>query len=413
MVAAGAERRTALAAGSLAAAMVLAAGWALVLTSLAWRAPAGRAGLRARLRLLPVAIAERRALAGLDVAAGRPRAARARLAAALRRVPFSASLWLARGEAALQAGSRDGARHAAAAALRRAPLDADVCYRAALLLLQADAAGDATRALRCAVSHAPSRAGQVYDLAHSVYGDDGLVVRTVVPDDADGARRFLVWAYGRDDPDAAAAGWDVLAGRSPSTADVVRHVDFLLARGDVAAADAGWSAVFGPRGPGIVFDGGFESDPVGGGFGWQLGRLDGARIRIASGEAAVEGRRGLAIEFSGGNLDFSQVGQVVPVAGGRRYALTAMARSAGLTSLSGPRFQVEPHRSCPELRTVATRELHGTSPWTRLALEFTTPPGCGAVTVRVRRPPTTRLDRDLRGRLWIDDVRLADLGEGY
>jgi hypothetical protein len=102
---------------------------------------------------------------------------------------------------------------------------------------------------------------------------------------------------------------------------------------------------------------------------------------------------------------------VVPVAGGRRYRLTALVRSAGLTSLAGPRLQVDRHGSCPELDTVGTPDFRGTTPWTPVSLEFTTPAPCAAVNVRLKRAPSTRLDRELRGRLWLDDVRLTDLGD--
>ena len=112
----------------------------------------------------------------------------------------------------------------------------------------------------------------------------------------------------------------------------------------------------------------------------------------------------------GGNLAFGHVSQVMPVTAGRRYRLTAMARTDRLTSLSGPRLRVEALRSCPGLAAADGEELRGSRPWSPLTVEFATPPECAAVRVLVRRPSTTRLDRDLRGRLWLDEVRLTDLG---
>jgi hypothetical protein len=45
-----------------------------------------------------------------------------------------------------------------------------------------------------------------------------------------------------------------------------------------------------------------------------------------------------------------------------------------------------------------------------VAIEFETPSDCQAIVIMVRRPATNRLDRDLRGRLYVDDVKLSDLG---
>jgi hypothetical protein len=377
----------------LAAGWLMAAGAALVLTRLAWQeVPTGRA------------------LAHLDLEAGRPGAARARLAAAIRRAPFSAGLWLERGEAALRAGQLAEARRAAARALVLAPSDAGACYRAALLLLQAGDAPRAARALRCVVERTPMRAREIFDLAHATYGDDARVLREVAAPGADGVRRFLAWAYERGEVDAAAVGWAALAPLGPLTADVLGYVDFLLAHDRVEAAETEWTRAVRARDPGLIFDGDFEHDPLGAGFGWRLQRLDGARTAIAGGVAAASGGRGLAIEFSGGNLDYAHVSQVVPVAGERRYRLSALVRSEDLTSLSGPRLEVEPHHACPGMATAMSEELRGTRPWRPVAVDFVTPPGCAAIVVRVRRLPTTRLDRDLRGRLYLDDVALADLG---
>lgn len=394
-----------------AAAFLVAAGVAVAVTQVCWRGvPTDRAGLRARLRLLPASVLERRLLARLDLAAGRPRAARARLAAAVRRAPWSSLLWLERAEAALHSGRADEARAAAGKGAALAPRQAGTCHRAALVLLQVGDQARAAPLLGCVLASAPARTADVLDLAHAVWADDALVLRQVVPADAPGVRGFLAWAHDRALVDAARRGWEALVPYGATGRDRLRHVDFLIARGEIDEADALWAAAHGPRGAARVFDGDFEGDPVGGGFGWILREPAGARVGIRGAPAAAHGARGLAIEFTGGNPDFAHVSQVVPVAGGRRYRLSALVRSEDLTSLAGPRLGVRPHAACAGLVPAEGPELRGTRPWGPVSLEFTTPPGCRAVVVLVRRPATARLDRDLRGRLYVDDVRLADLG---
>jgi len=406
----GRRRSGLLAALGLAAAFVVAATAAGVLWRVVLAGPAAnRAAHEAAVRAVPGNVADRQALAHLDVAAGRPHAARARLTAALHHAPFAAPLWLDRADVALALGDPPAARHDALHAVALAPADAAGCERAALVLLQADGAADAAPLLRCVATLRPERAPQVLDLATSVYGDAGTVLRAVVPPDANGVARFLRWAHERDRVDAAALGWSALTTLGASRGDRLRHVDFLLDHGEVADAGAIWASAYGAPAPERVFDGDFEADPVGAGFGWLLRERDGVRVAITR-DAAARGRSGLSVEFRGGNVAFFGVQQVVPVEGGRRYRLSALARADGVTSLSGPRLRVEAHPACRGLSTVESVELRGTRPWGPVGVEFTTPPDCRAVRILLCRPSTDRLDQDLSGRVQLDDVALRDLG---
>lgn len=366
-----------------------------------------RAALAAQVRRLPQRLASHRRLARYDLAAGRPAAALHDLAAI--EAPFSAELWLDRAEAAMQAGRVESARRAAERAVVLAPVDASACERAALVLLQLGDTTGAAPYLRCQVAYA-DRVRDVLDLAHAVYADEATVLTTVVPAEATQVRRYLGWAYDRGLLDAAKLGWTALVSYAPTDAERLRHADFLLKRGEIADADALWATVFGEQPVGRIFDGGFEKDPVNAGFGWMILPLDGARMTLNA-TAAAHGRRGLAIEFRGGNLDFAHVGQVVRVAGARRYRLSALVDADRVTSVSGPRFRIEGYGvGCAGMQGADSRELKGTKAWSTVAVEFETPPSCEAVIVRIVRPPTDRLDRDLRGRLEIDDVTLLEVG---
>jgi hypothetical protein len=401
-----------IAAALLAGTFLTAAGQASVLAWLAWRGPlVTRADLMHRLRAVPEDASPQRLLARVEERAGRFERARARLAAALRRSPLAADLWLERAEAALHAGRIGEALRAAERACALAPVDADLNYRAALVLLQAGDVAAAAPRLRSVLENAPDLTAQVLELAHGVYRDDTLVLRRIVPPEAESVRRFLAWAYDRRLTAAASAGWDALLGRGAALADRLQHVSFLIEQGEIETAASLWVAAYGPWGGGRVFEGGFERDPVNAGFGWVFHRFEGVRVRVAGGAAAAEGTRGLVIEFSGGNPEFAHVTQIVPVTGGRRYRLSALMRAEGLTSLSGPRLEVQAHVACPGMVTEEGPELRGTRAWGPVSIEFATPPGCRAVRVLVHRVRTDRFDRDVRGRLYLDDVRLLEVGE--
>jgi len=104
------------------------------------------------------------------------------------------------------------------------------------------------------------------------------------------------------------------------------------------------------------------------------------------------------------------VSQVVPVTGNRRYRLSAMIRTEDITSASGPRLQVRAGRFCTTMGSVGGPEVLGTRGWSSIAVEFVTPPDCRTVVVSIYREARQRLNSDLRGALYVDDVELEDRG---
>ena len=52
----------------------------------------------------------------------------------------------------------------------------------------------------------------------------------------------------------------------------------------------------------------------------------------------------------------------------------------------------------------------GSVGWTESRVEFDTPPGCSYVGIRLRREKSDKLDNLISGDVWIDNVRLINLG---
>jgi hypothetical protein len=81
-------------------------------------------------------------------------------------------------------------------------------------------------------------------------------------------------------------------------------------------------------------------------------------------------------------------------------------RVEGMTTDSGLRFQV-----CDAYNRgnifVSSENLVGTSGWLEQSAEFTTFPDTRLLLLRLIRPVSTKLDNQIAGTVWIDDVRLA------
>jgi len=121
------------------------------------------------------------------------------------------------------------------------------------------------------------------------------------------------------------------------------------------------------------------------------------------------GSRSLCVRFDGKhNLAFGHVAQYAAVEPDTAYRLTAWVRTEGITTDSGPRIGVYDPLDRAAL-SAETGNLTGTAAWQEQTLEFRTPPETRIVIVQVVRPPSRKLDNQIAGTLWLDDVSLSPI----
>jgi hypothetical protein len=114
----------------------------------------------------------------------------------------------------------------------------------------------------------------------------------------------------------------------------------------------------------------------------------------------------LRIIFDGSsNLDFGHVFQYVPVQPSTRYRFSASMRVQGITSDSGPRFQVCDAYNIADL-FLSTENFTGTSTWSQQNAVFMTKPDTNLLLIRVARLMSSRFDNKSSGTVWIADVSL-------
>ena len=155
----------------------------------------------------------------------------------------------------------------------------------------------------------------------------------------------------------------------------------------------------------LVTNGGFESEILNGGFDWRVIPMDGAVVSLDS-VGAFEGSRALRIAFQRSrNVDYGHVLQYVPVQANTRYQFSGYMRGQGITTDSGPRFQVCDAYNIGKV-FVSTRNLVGTFGWSEQLAEFTTPADTHLLLVRVIRPASNKVDNQIAGTVWVDSVRL-------
>jgi tetratricopeptide (TPR) repeat protein len=155
----------------------------------------------------------------------------------------------------------------------------------------------------------------------------------------------------------------------------------------------------------LITNGSFEHEILNGGLDWRVMPAEGAIVSLDSLDA-FEGARALQIKFDGvSNLDYGHVFQYVPVQPNTRYRFSGHMRVQGITTESGPRFQICDAYNMSDL-FVSTENLVGTSAWSEQKAEFKTKADTRMLLIRVARPLSGKFDNQIAGTVWIDDVSL-------
>ncbi len=225
---------------------------------------------------------------------------------------------------------------------------------------------------------------------------------------------------------AVGAGYDsllntlwprLLADPDPVTVVEGRaYVDRLLRSGHLPKARQAWldltrvngafDADFG-EGSNLVWNGNFGSEPLGTPLGWRIDRS----ATFAAERALGQGRgnsSALKIEFLGTeNLSFSHVSQQLILEPEAAYRLTAVLRSEELTTDQG--VFIEVYSRDPNGRLVSTEPVLGSTDWTLFEAEFTMPEGSGLAMIRLRRLSSQQIDNRLRGKVFLDSVKIEQV----
>jgi len=210
----------------------------------------------------------------------------------------------------------------------------------------------------------------------------------------------------------AREAWEWLGPRSREDRLAETYVNFLLGRGLVEKASAAWSSQLGAREADFgkstfVLNGGFEHEPGGTLFDWQIARDE--HVQVSRDDSvARSGSSSLRIEFDGKiNLTHQGVSQRVFLPRGA-YRFEAFVRTAGITTDEGVGFRVLDTRSSNR-PMMETARVTGTTDWKKLEGTLVVDAPVKLVEIQVVRRQSLRFDSLIAGTAWIDQVSLSPL----
>ncbi|MGB5658462.1 MAG: hypothetical protein WBO54_03195, partial [Thermoanaerobaculia bacterium] len=221
---------------------------------------------------------------------------------------------------------------------------------------------------------------------------------------------------------ASAEGADLMAhvwGRlstepEPVTVDEGRpYIEFLFSSGEYQKSLQAWTELAGvngladvdfEQGKNRVWNGAFELELMGSPFGWRIGRDDAFAVSRPP-DGGINGTAALEIEFLGAeNLDFAEVSQELILQPGETFRLTLKMRVEDLSTDQG--VFVEVLARDPSGLLARTEPVLGTRDWVPAEAEFTVPEGSGRAMIRLRRRQSQQIDNRIRGKAWLDSVKI-------
>jgi len=156
----------------------------------------------------------------------------------------------------------------------------------------------------------------------------------------------------------------------------------------------------------LIYNGDFASEILNGGLDWRINPQPGAVIRIDN-ATFHNGISSLRIQFDGKqNLSDALVFQYVPVTPNTSYHFEGYMRTQGITTDSGPRFQIR-DADDPTKLFLESDDMLGNSSWIRRQLDFKSSRGTHLLEIRVTRLPSTKFDNRIAGTAWVDQVALT------
>jgi len=321
-----------------------------------------------------------------------------------------ARYWLDLASADLATGDSSGTQQALARALEADPTTPEVVWQTANYDLVQGNTEAALRRFHELIEHDSDSLQAVLNVCWRATRDPDLIAEKVLPARPDAYFALIRFLWNKRPPDAATKVWPhLIALKQPFPVQLAfPYLDYLIGREDFAQLTEAWAQLaifnseFRPYVPtdNQIVNGGFELDLLNGGLDWRYSARGGASV-IVDINRAHSGNRSLAITFEGAPED-SGVFQLVPVRANTRYQFSGFMMAEDLETISPPRFSVLGLRgNKPYLLTDGVTSSPG---WQELQGEFTTGPEDDLLLVRIVRVPGQRL---IRGRIWVDDVKLA------
>lgn len=329
--------------------------------------------------------------------------------------PNDYRFWMEFGEVLEQAGEYERAEKALREAVRLAPSYAYPRWYLGNLLIRTGQYEEAFAELRRASDAHNEFQPQLFSMAWQLYKDDFDGMRAAVGDTTQTKAAFAKYLLGRGRFAEGLRVWNSLGADEQRANREVAYaiITNLLKANAFHHAVTIWNTVAPGDSyraqSGKILDGGFDSNVAHGSgvpFGWQVSSLP----QVQTGITPTVGHNGrsLRVFFQvSQNLQSVILSQLVPVNGDTSYEFETYVRTEKLVSAATPVVTISNAANGTQLASSGPVN-NGDNDWTRIVLQFKTPPNVEAISVSVVRPSCGTEDPvcPVFGTVWYDDFNL-------
>jgi tetratricopeptide (TPR) repeat protein len=331
--------------------------------------------------------------------------------------PRSAETWLGLGAAYESIGNLAQARDAYLRAKQAYPLSAEVSWQYGNFLLRQGELKSAFAEMRRAVETDPGLGAEAFSRAQRIEPDVESILDRLLPPNRDVYVEVIKDQVVAGQTDIALQVWHRLVAIHPRMPlqDAFPLVGALrsskrLAEAhriwDQAVLAAGMADLQGPPGS-ALWDGGFESGVTGGGYTWLFPEVS-RNVQISiDAQEKHSGNHSLRLTFDGESIITStNICHYIPVLPATSYILSTWMKTRAVTTDQGIRIQLLSLGGRDNSMAV-TPELHGSEPWTRLEIPWSSARDAQEVQVCLVRFLSDQLENRIKGIVWVDDVALV------
>lgn len=324
--------------------------------------------------------------------------------------PHEASYWIDLAIAQQALGDSNSENRSLRTALDAAPRNPDIVWIAANLYVAQNVSEEALQEFRVILENHPPLRGRAIDTCWKIRPDaDYLLDQKIIPQAA--YSDFLSFLISRNETAAAATLWQKIfaSQRSVERTDLFGYLRYLIVHQEIAQADRVWQqaanlaglASYQRSSQNLLVNGDFSLEVLNAGFDWAHQKTEGVTLALDPGESQSSSRS-LRIIFDGPGINDAGVAQIVPVDPQSAYEFSASYKAEEMDGAGGMEFAI--HDAYRNTSFLMSEDLRDTESWKEINGSFITGPDTRAVVVHLVRVPS---GSPIRGKLWIDGLRLA------
>ena len=269
----------------------------------------------------------------------------------------------------------------------------------------------ALRLFRTVMEGDPSLHAAAFDYCWRLNPDATALLRDVIPSNPEALANFLEFLILQKQRPAASAAWNRLVQlqQPVERGYVFNYLQYLIAQHDFATAKVVWKQAanfaaldrYQPSPQNLVVNGDFQFAVLNAGFDWRYEQSPGLSLSLDPTQSR-SGVRSLEISFDSRGIEDAGIRQLIPVEPNTHYEFSAYFRTADLQGAGGPRFVIQDFVTGETY--YSSDDLKSDQVWSLVQGTLVTGPEAQLVVLRIQRVPAGAA---IRGKLWIDSVRLA------